>query len=254
MKSGEAEASPSGRRRRPPPTTMGGMSVHLTLPSSVRRRFERLSGDARRVFAERFVAVVATSLTHSVVFAADIRPGDLDALGALVETWHREDLETPLVMTPDEFRRSLDVFPVEYQGIIDRHVVIAGDPPFAGAVVPGAALRRACEVQAKGHLIHLRQGWLEGGGNPDELGELAVHSAPALRRLLTNVARLSGQAPPDGDPAMHGARLAGLPEALVQAVLDLEDAPDGRRAVAARMADYVAAAERLWAFIDGWQA
>src|SRR5690606_13812811 len=110
---------------RPPFTTMSRMSVHLTLTASVRRRFGRLSDDARRVFGERFVAVVATSPSHAVVFAADIRPGDLDALGVLVHTWHHEDLETPLVMTPDEFHRSLDAFPVEYQAIIDRHVVIA---------------------------------------------------------------------------------------------------------------------------------
>src|SRR5690606_38790718 len=116
--------------------------------------------------------------------------------------------------------------------------------------VPAAELRRACEVQAKGHLIHLRQGWLESGGEADKLGELAVRSATPLRRLLTNVARLSGQTSGDGDPAINGARLAGLPEPLIQAVLDLEDTPEKARAVVPQMADYLAASERLWAFVD----
>jgi hypothetical protein len=46
-------------------------------------------------------------------------------------------------MTPDEFRRSLDAFPLEYQAIIDRHVVLAGRSPFSEAEISPADLRRA---------------------------------------------------------------------------------------------------------------
>ncbi len=221
----------------------------------IRRRFERLSGDLARVFGPRLVGVVATSQTQSVAFAESVTSGDLDAAGALVETWHKEDLDTPLLLTAGEFRRSLDAFPVEYRAIVDRHVVILGEPPFHDLVVSPDHLRRACEVQAKGHLIHLRQGWLDAAGHDDALAELITRSAAPLSALLTNVARLHDAAAADGpDGALVGARLAGLSEPLIRDVLSLDDAPERSRQLVPSLSAYLAASERLWAFVDGWRA
>ena len=205
------------------------------------------------MFRDRLVAFVATGTTTSVAFADGIQTGDLEALGSLVETWHKDGLDTPLLMTPHEFHRSLDTFPLEYQSIIDRHVVIAGDPPFTGVSVPVDQLRRACEVQAKGHLIHLRQGWLEAAGHGERLQRLAAQSAGPLRLLLMNVARLDRTAPTTGaDPAQAGATLAGLPGALIERILKLEDATDRPAVTADDMREYLAASEKLWAFVDAW--
>ena len=135
----------------------------LVLSNASRRAFERLASDSRRVFGPRFHSLLAYSPQHSLLFAAEIAPADLEALGSLAETWHHEGLETPLLMTPGEFRRSLDAFPLEYQAIVDRHVRIDGEDLIATVEVSRDDLRRACEVQAKAHLIHLRQGWIEGG-------------------------------------------------------------------------------------------
>jgi hypothetical protein len=233
---------------------MKHVSTSLTLSPAARRRFDRLASDLRRVFGSRFVALVATSATRSVAFADEVSADDLEALGPLVETWHRDELEAPLVMTPHEFRRSLDAFPVEYQTILDRHVPIAGTPPFDDAVVPIDELRRACEVQAKGHVIHLRQGWIEAAGHDERLATLAARSAAPLRALLTNVARLSAVAPDGPDRAVAGATLAGLDEALIQRVLALEDGPVTPTLTTADMRQYLAAAARLWAFVDGWRS
>jgi hypothetical protein len=223
----------------------------LTLPAMARRAFDRLAADVVRVFRSRLIAIVATSGSASVVFAESVTSGDLDAVGALIETWHREGLETPLVLTEAEFRRSLDTFPVEYQAIVDRHVVISGRPPFEDAVVPLDQLRRACEVQAKGHLIHLRQGWLEAAGHDDALAALLIRSAAPLRALLTNVARLHGMINvSDGDRALAGARLAGLPEGLVRDILLLDDSPNRALQLTHQLPAYLSASETLWAFVD----
>src|SRR4029450_9549000 len=97
-----------------------------------------------------------------------------------------------LILSRDEFARSLDVFPLEYGEIIARHVVIAGDNPFAGVSLADSDLRRACEQQAKSHLIHLREGFLEAGRQSRELVRLVVSSTAAFRTLLGNIARLDG--------------------------------------------------------------
>ena len=224
-------------------------SLVLSVPA--RRAFDRLATDLARVFAGRFVALVAYSPVASVAFASSVTAGDLEALGALAETWHRDHLATPLLLTRDEFLRSVDAFPVEYQAILDRHVLIAGSPPFDGIAVGADDLRRACEVQAKSHLLHLRQGWIEGEGHDADLAEVIAHSAGPLRALLGNVARLHDVASASDGP-VNAARLAGLPEDLVRDVLALEAAPEQAFRLVVRLPEYLAAAERLWIFLDRW--
>ena len=183
------------------------------------------------------------------------RPEDLEALSPLVEAWHHDGLASPLVMTPDEFRRSLDAFPLECQAILDRHTVVAGAPPFDGVQVDPADLRRACETQARSHLIHLRQGWIEHGAHHDDLAELLIRSAGPFRALIASLARLYGAAHRSDDELAHFAEATvRLPATLVRAVLRLDDSRDGGPEPLPRMEDYLRATEQLWAFVDGWRA
>jgi hypothetical protein len=221
------------------------------ITATVKRALDRMSGDFARVFGERFVALVAYGGGDTVAFATAITAADLDALGTLAETWHRDGLPAPLVLTPDEFRRSLDAFPLEYSSILARHTLVAGRDPFGEARVDPRDIRRACEVQAKSHLLHLRQGWLAAAGHEHDLADLIVESAPPLRVLLTELMRLDGRAP-DADPAAWAEARAGLDAALIRAVLDLEQDPEAAARLVPRLADYLAAAQRLWALADSW--
>jgi len=216
-------------------------------------RFRRLAADLRRVFDRRFVALIAYGPHRGAAFAANIDPADLDAMGALVETWHRDHLATPLVLTPDELRRSLDAFPLEFQAMLDRHVLVDGEDPFAGVRIDARDLQRACESQAKGHLVHLRQGWLEARGHAEDLTQLAARSAGPFRTLLAHVARLSGD-PADTDEALlaFGEQAIHLPADLGRDLLSVDERPEAGARVAARLGDYLAATERLWAFVDAW--
>ena len=226
------------------------------VPPSSRRAFDRLAADLARVLGDRFVALAATGPASSVAFATALAAGDFEAFGAIDEAWHRDGLETPLLLTVDEFRRSLDAFPLEYQALLDRHVVLAGRPPFEDVRIDASHLRRACEVQAKGHLIHLRQAWIEAAGHEDRLAVLIGRSARSLRVLLINVARLSdgrGAGAADDDAALRGAARAGLDASLVSAVLAAEDDPDLAPPLVPRLPEYLAASERLWAYVDGWR-
>ena len=227
----------------------------LTVPERTRRAFDRLVGDATRVFGDRFVAVIAYEPAAALIFAASVTPGDLDALAVLSESWLRDGLRTPLILTPVEFRRSVDAFPLEYQAILDRHVVLAGRSPFDDISIAAGDLRRACEVQARAQLIHLREGWLEAAGHTDDLAEVIERSVGPLRVLLTNVARLNGAPVHDAAAIARAAEeLIGMPSDLVRALLALEDAPERSRTLVPRLPEYLAAVERLWAFIDSWRS
>lgn len=228
------------------------MSPAFQIPPAARRAFTAMAGDLARVFGSRFVALVAYGRHRSAAFVTALTADDLDAISAASDTWHRDGLDTPLLLAADEFRRTLDVFPLEYQAILDRHEVIAGTPPFNGAVVSPEHLRRACEAQAKGHLIHLRQSWIDAGSHGHDLDSRIAGSAGPLRALLAHIARLDGHG--GMEPAEFAGTRIGADRDVVTAVLALEDHPEGAAALRSRLGDYVAACERIWAFVDGWRA
>jgi hypothetical protein len=230
----------------------GSVSTRIKLTAGERTAFERLAADITRVFRDRFVALTASGRHSSVAFVASITAHDLEALGPLSEVWHRDGLDTPLLLTSAEFRRSLDAFPVEYQALLDRHEVIAGHPPFDDLAIDPANLRRACEVQAKSHLIHIRQGWIEAAGHDDRLADLIIRSAEPLRALLADVARLHGRV--EDDAALAGARVARLDDTLIREVLAADTAPGNAHRVVRRLPDYLAASEQLWLFVDSWSS
>ena len=167
----------------------------------------------------------------------------------------RGGLATPLILPLDEFQRSLDAFPLEYGAIVARHVVLAGEDPFAGVSIEPSDVRRACEVQAKSHVIHLREGYLESGAARAAVARLVAASAPAFAGLLANLARLEGVEPAGPDElASHAAAAAGISAALVRQVLDLRGSDRPPDAAADLYREYLAAAGRLSHFFDQWRS
>jgi hypothetical protein len=153
-----------------------------------------------------------------------------------------------------EFGRSLDVFPFECGDILSDHVVISGPNPFEGLGVDPADLRRACEVQARGHLLHLREGYLEARGRADALAVLIVRSAPAFAAIVTSVARLAGEFPQDaGAAARFADRALGLPATTSSDIVALVGIQEMSSADAERLfPPYLAAMERLVNYVDAW--
>lgn len=231
------------------------MASPLSLSSASRRAFDRLAADLKRVLGNRFVALVAYGAGASAAFVSAIHHDDLEALGPLVDSWRRDDLAAPLLLTPEEFHRSLDAFPLEYQAMLDRHVVISGEPPFAGAAIRPEDLRRACEAQARAHLIHLRQGWLQSAAHPHDLDELVVRSSGPFQALLSNLARLHGAADQSNTAlAAFAERTIGMKANIVKTVLALNENPDQGAHLRQRLGEYLDAAEQLWKYADSWRA
>ena len=123
------------------------------------------------------------------------------ACAGTVASWHDAGLATPLLLAAHEFERSLEAFPFEFGAILADHVVVSGDNPFDGLHVDPADLRRACEVQARSHLLHLREGYLETRGRGDALAVLIARSARALRRAREERRAAAGELPRRRDAA-----------------------------------------------------
>jgi hypothetical protein len=207
-----------------------------------------LAVDLQRIFGARLQSVVAYGDgaggdgVHSLALVERLAFSDLAACAPRMADWRRAGAAAPLILTRDEFLRTLDVFPLEYGGIIANHRLVAGQDLLGGLQVSESDLRRGCELQAKSHLIHLREGYIESGGNPKAVGQLIAASAPALASLLANLRRLDESS----------AERAGITSDFLKEV-----AGAGGSAIAdpsPLLARYVSAVERLWQEVDRWRA
>jgi hypothetical protein len=233
----------------------------VPLSRDERAAVDSLAAVLDRIFGARLRSVVAYGLDtpatprllHTLALVDRLAFDDLVKCSPAVAGWHRRSLAVPLILEVEEFLRTLDVFPIEYGDIIAHHVVIVGTNPFGSARVAQADTRRACELSAKSHLIHLREGFLETGGHSDAVARLIAASAPAFVALLRNIARLI-----DADPSDLPAtaeRQIGVPADLVREVIS---AGAGTRSTiadpTALLVRYIGASERVWEYVDMWRA
>jgi hypothetical protein len=239
-------------------------------------RLSILERDLRGIFGERLQSLVAYGLhasapsgshdaahaaqdaaarTSTLAIVASLRETDLKTCAEHVGAWHAAGLAAPLLLTNGEFERSLDAFPLEFGAIIADHVVVIGKNPLEGLAIDPADLRRACEVQARSHLLHLRQGFLETEGNGNALAMLIVRSAGPFAALLTSVARLEGLSTRDQAAAgRHAERQLQLAPGVVTDVVNLAHVTEIAAAEATRIFPaYLDATERLVRYVDGWR-
>ena len=108
-------------------------------------------------------------------------------------------------------------------------------------------------MQARAHLLHLREGYIEAGGNPSAIHELVGSSAAPLRTLLLNLARIDGVAArTPGELAAYAERTIGRTSALGDV---LAIAGDVQATDAARLyPSYLDAVQRLVGYVDRWSA
>lgn len=195
-------------------------------------------------------------LTHTMAIVEQLSVDDLRACSGRVASWHDAGLATPLLLASHEFECSLDAFPLEFGAILVDHVLVAGRSPFDGLAVDPADIRRACEVQARSHLLHLREGYLETRGRGDALAVLVVRSAAPFAALLQAVTRLRDSGVSDARTAgRHVERMLGLQSGPVGEVVKLADVTEISSSEAMKIFPaYLDAVERLVAWIDSWVA
>jgi hypothetical protein len=229
----------------------------VEIPEAVRA----LERDLRTIFGSRLQSLVAYpeasggNKTATLAVVDGLTADDLRACAGQIATWHDAGLVTPLVLAAQEFSRSLDAFPLEFGAILADHVVTFGGDPFAGLSVDPAHVRHACEIQARSHLLHLREGYIETRGRGDALAELIVHSAAPFVALIASVARLQGS--DARDPSAVAAaieRALGLHAASLTEILKLAGGPLSPDTARRIFPGYLDAVERLTSYIDRWSA
>jgi hypothetical protein len=229
------------------------------------RAIDTLARDLDETFGARLHSLVAYAghqadgSVHSCAIVDGLGFRDLVACLPMTENWHHRGIAVPLMLASGEFERTVDIFPLEYSSILADYTVVRGQDPFQGIAIPSEDIRRATEGQAKSHLIHLREAFLESHGETTRVGRLIAASAAPLRALLTNIARLadSGLAVTPSDEAL--AEMAktriGVSASLIREVL--ASSAGGRSAIAdpsALLAHYIEASQQIWEYVDRWRS
>jgi hypothetical protein len=190
---------------------------------------ETLSAQLTDIFASRLKMVAAFGAgAQTCAVVETLTVDDLGKCAALSAAWKRAGLDVPLLIVHHELARALDAFPLEFSEIIATRRLITGTDLFDGVAVAPEDLRRTCEMQARGHLVHLREGYIEAAGDDGAVARLVSASAVPFRALLANVARLDGST---------------VDELMKK--LDMSYQTKG-------FADALRAAERLVEYVDRW--
>jgi hypothetical protein len=247
------------------------MTTTRELPVETTRALARLQADLQEIFASRLESLVlygahahtppatpgpaSAERLHTLALVTSLEYADLVACAGRVEGWTRGGLATPLLLVSDEFAASLDAFPLEYGAIIAHHHVLHGSDPFAGISVDAEDVRRACEVQAKSHLLHLREGFLETHGQGDAVARLIRGSIGSFTTLLTNLAALDRtDATSPEAVARYAETRIGLSGSLLARLLALPSRQTVSADEAAQLyPPYLDASDTLARFVDRWK-
>jgi len=213
--------------------------------------------DLHGIFGARLEAFVtyapSVSPQPSLALVRSLDMPDLSACAARVKRWQQAGAATPVLLTRQEFARSLDVFPVEFGEIIASHETHFGDDPFAGLAVATGDLRRACEGQVRSLLLHVREDYMETAGAAPDVARVVVESAAAFRALLALLSQLDGQRLEHQALAAWAADGLQLDPKVVSDLLHIAEGADKSGVDGGRLFPaYLAALEQLARHVDEW--
>jgi hypothetical protein len=95
-----------------------------------------------------------------------------------------------------QVQRSLDVFPIEWLDLKERHWRLEGVDLFDSLEVPQTYLRLQIEQELRGKHLRLKQEYLTGAANPERLHAAMARLASGFHTLFRSLIRLHGEAPP----------------------------------------------------------
>ena len=218
--------------------------------SAQQRAVEQLAKDLDGVFGPRLESLVVypgnqgDGSVHSCALVQRLVFRDLTACLPFTESWYHRGVAVPLMLSAEELRRTVDVFPLEYATMLADYTVVRGADPLKGLSIPVEDVRRAVEGLAKSHLIHLREGFLESHGETTRIARLPDAAQGTLDTLM----------PSDESLAKMAEMRMGVQGSLIRTVL--ASSHDGHSTItdpSHMLGSYIEASQRIWEYVDRWR-
>ena len=232
-------------------------------PHELAHELEKIYGDElHSVVLYGSAATADFSATYSDynVFCvlASPTPAALAKANPVVRRWVREGNPPPHFFGTEHIARSLDVFPIEFLDMQERHQVLLGSDPLAGVALDARHLRHQVESEMKGKLLHLRTFYAATCDRPKEVARMMVASFPTFMAAFRAALRLMGEPPPADAQAVieRLAQQIGInPEIFLEIALIRQGAsilPRKAEALAA-FEQYLTELEAVTTYVDRMQ-
>ncbi len=150
--------------------------------------------------------ITGSALTHGfdpkhshvnlLVVARALDPDVLDRIAAAAPESRKLPRIDPLYMTHEQVKASLDVFPIEWLDVIERHLLLEGEDVLEGLDVPRTYLRLQCEHELRAKHLRLRHEYLASARKPERLAEVLARMTSGFHTLFRTLLRLRGETPP----------------------------------------------------------
>jgi len=195
------------------------------------------------------------SRVNVLVVAERLELATLDRLAGALPAGRKGPHVDPMFMTRAQVLGSLDVFPIEWLDLVERHVLLAGADVLVGIDVPRANLRLQLEHELRGKHLRLRHEYLASARHPQRLAEVLARLASGFHALFRTLLRLRGETPPAGAEAVI-ERLAAVYQLDARALLGAHHvrystAKPDTADIRARYGAFMTEIERLVGVIDG---
>ena len=132
---------------------------------------------------------------NSVIVFKDLNFNVMQNSLKIISKGISKKIAAPLFLTKEYINDSLDVFPIEFLDMKEKHVLLYGDDILATLDVKGEHIRLFCEQQIKGKLIRIRQAYLEVGLKKKGQESLLKESLNSLIPIFRNLIRLKREKP-----------------------------------------------------------
>jgi len=184
------------------------------LPAGVQKRLFPCIRDLSVIYQDQMISVAVygsaagqnfipgVSDINTLIVVREILADLLKQSLNVVMRARRHRVAAPLILTREHIVSSLDVFPIEFLDMKERHVLIYGEDLLPGLEIRGEHTRLFCEQQIKGTLIRIRQTYLEVGLRKKGIEALLKNSLSSLFPVFRRMVILKGAVAPDDKEAL----------------------------------------------------
>jgi predicted nucleotidyltransferase len=180
------------------------------LPAGVRERLQELTKNLQTALGSDLVGI----LVHGSVVRGEYRPGEsdvdvilvlekadfkeLDAISNALQLARYSARIEAMILTESEIAGASDAFPLLYDEIKQRHILLTGRDPFAAVEVHDTHRRLRIEQELREAQIRLRRAVTDAFGAREALAGAVVRKIKQVRAPLHALLALKGIAcPPD---------------------------------------------------------
>ncbi len=128
-----------------------------------------------------------------LVLVREADPRRLLALQGRVKRWRRDRISLPLIMRPEMVTSALDSYPLEFLTMQAGYRVVYGEDPLRDLAISREDVRRQCERDLRGKLLHLRAGAIDTAGKRHPMAALIRASLPAMTAIFQGLLFVAGK-------------------------------------------------------------